>query len=65
MSTHVIAKPEVRNSGKTTGIVLLAAYVALYAATLYAMVRFGQFEAGDALAIFAILGVGSLCLPGC
>ena len=34
------------------------AYVVLYAATLFAMVRFGGFDAGDALGVFAVLGVG-------
>jgi len=43
---------------RTTGIALLAGYVAVYAATLYAMVRFGRFEAGDAIGVFAVLGIG-------
>ena len=47
-----------QNGSKSTGIALLVGYVAIYAATLYGMVRFGQFEAGDALGLFAVLGVG-------
>lgn len=47
-----------RKSGKVTGLALLAAYLAVYAAALFGMVRFGQFEAGEALGIFAILGIG-------
>ncbi len=43
---------------KTTGVALLATYLAIYAVTLYAMVRFGQFDAGDSLGVFVILGVG-------
>ena len=45
-------------SNSRLGIVLLGAYVVLYAATLYAMVRFGGFDAGEALGVFAVLGVG-------
>ena len=37
---------------------LLAAYVSLYGATLYAMVRFGRFDPSEALGVFAVLGVG-------
>jgi membrane protease YdiL (CAAX protease family) len=37
---------------------MLAGYVLLYAATLFAMVRFGQFDTGDALGVFVVLGVG-------
>ncbi len=40
------------------GIVLLGAYVILYAATLFAMVHFGAFDAGEALGVFGVLGVG-------
>ncbi len=47
-----------RTGTRTTGIALLAGYIVLYAATLFAMVRFGQFEAGEALGVFSILGVG-------
>ncbi len=58
MSTQALENPRLRSAGRTTGIALLAGYVAIYAATLYAMVRFGQFEAGEALEVFAVLGVG-------
>jgi membrane protease YdiL (CAAX protease family) len=58
MSTQALGNSTLRNSGRTIGTALLSGYVAVYAATLYAMVRFGQFEAGEALAVFAILGVG-------
>jgi len=58
MSTQVLEKPALRIRRKNTGLALLAGYVVVYAATLYAMARFGQFEAGEAVGIFAILGVG-------
>ena len=44
--------------GKTTGLALIASYVVIYAATLFAMLRFGQFEAGEALGVLGIMGVG-------
>ena len=47
-----------RNGSNASGIALLAAYVVVYSATLYAMVRFGQFEPGDALGVFGLLGIG-------
>jgi len=37
---------------------LLAGYAVLYALTLFAMIRFGHFEAGEALGVLAVLGVG-------
>ena len=40
------------------GLSLLASYVVLYAVTLFAMVRFGGFGAGDAIGLFGVLGVG-------
>jgi membrane protease YdiL (CAAX protease family) len=40
------------------GLVWLAGYLLLYAVCLLAMVRRGGFEAGDALAILAVLGAG-------
>ncbi len=58
MSTQVLESRALHRDRKTTGLALLAAYIAIYAATLYAMVRFGQFDAGEALGVFAILGVG-------
>jgi uncharacterized protein len=58
MSTQALEKPILRSNGKTTGTALLAGYVAVYAATLGAMVGFGQFEAGEALGLFAVLGIG-------
>jgi len=58
MFTRVLENPRLKTGAKATGMALLAAYVVVYAATLYAMVRFGQFEAGDALGVFAVLGVG-------
>src|ERR1035438_2373973 len=58
MSTQVLEARKLQNGSKSTGIALLVGYVAIYAATLYGMVRFGQFEAGDALGLFAVLGVG-------
>src|SRR5271166_1465381 len=58
MSTYVYDNPAMHSGRRAKGLTLLAAYVALYAATLYAMVRFGHFDASDALGIFAVLGVG-------
>lgn len=58
MSTVAIERPTQQRRGKATGIALLTGYVALYAATLFAMVRFGNFDAGDSLGVFAVLGVG-------
>ena len=46
-----------RNS-RATGLVFLTAYLLLNAAALYAMVRFGGFDAGDALGVSAVFGVG-------
>lgn len=45
-------------TGSRIGWVLLGAYVVLYAATLFAMVRFGGFDSSDVLGVFGILGVG-------
>ena len=58
MSTQVLESRTLRSVRATTGLALLAGYVALYAATLYAMARIGQFDAGEALGVFAVLGVG-------
>src|SRR5271169_4811962 len=58
MSTYAYDNPAVRSRGRAKGLTLLAAYMAIYATTLYTMVRFGQFDAGDTLGIFAVLGVG-------
>jgi membrane protease YdiL (CAAX protease family) len=43
---------------RSTGISLLVAYLTLYAATLFAMVRYGRFDASDSLGVFTVLGVG-------
>jgi len=58
MSTQVLESRTLRSGSKMTGLALLASYIALYAAALYAMARFGHFDAGDALGVFAVLGVG-------
>src|SRR5664279_497793 len=58
MASHVLENRRLHKGSRTTGIALLAGYVAVYAATLYAMVRFGRFEAGDAIGVFAVLGIG-------
>jgi membrane protease YdiL (CAAX protease family) len=58
MSTQVVENRTLRSGRKTTGMALLASYIALYAVTLYAMARFGQFDAGEALGVFAVLGAG-------
>jgi membrane protease YdiL (CAAX protease family) len=58
MSSHVLTKPALQSRGRSTGFTLLGAYLALYAATLYGMVRFGHFDASDSIGVFAVLGVG-------
>lgn len=58
MSTQVLENAILRSRGKNTGMALLAGYVVIYSATLYAMARFGQFEASEAVGVFAVLGVG-------
>lgn len=58
MSSSVLTKPAIESRGRLTGISLLVAYVALYAATLFAMVRYGRFDASDSLGVFVVLGIG-------
>ena len=58
MSSSVLTKPAIEGRGRLTGISLLVAYVALYAVTLFAMVRYGRFDASDSLGVFVVLGVG-------
>jgi membrane protease YdiL (CAAX protease family) len=58
MSSTVLTKPAMQSRGRSTGISLLVAYVALYAATLFAMVRYGRFDASDSLGVFVVLGIG-------
>ena len=58
MATQVLENRRLHRGSRTTGIALLAGYIAVYAATLYATVRFGHFEAGDAIGVFAVLGIG-------
>lgn len=58
MSSFAVEHPLAHRKGSTVGILLLIAYVALYFAVLYAMSRFGGFDSGDAIGIFAVLGVG-------
>jgi membrane protease YdiL (CAAX protease family) len=58
MSSHVLTKPALQSRGRSIGISLLVGYLALYAATLYAMVRYGHFDASDSLAVFTVMGVG-------
>lgn len=58
MSTQALENPILRSGGKSTGFVLLAGYVVAYVATLCAMVRFGAFEASEALTVFVVLGIG-------
>ena len=58
MSSSVFAKPAMRSHRRSTGVSLLVAYLALYAATLFAMVRYGRFDASESLGVFVVLGVG-------
>ncbi|MFZ1135827.1 MAG: CPBP family intramembrane glutamic endopeptidase [Candidatus Korobacteraceae bacterium] len=58
MSSFAIERPAQQRRGKAVGVSLLAAYIAIYAATLLAMVRFGKFDAAESLGVFAVLGIG-------
>src|SRR5664279_2267447 len=58
MATIAIDNRATQRGNFRLGLVLLGTYVALYAATLFAMVRLGGFDAGDALGVFGVLGVG-------
>jgi uncharacterized protein len=58
MSSTAIGEPLLHRKNGMVGAALLAGYLALYAVTLFLMARFGGFESGDALGVFAILGVG-------
>ena len=58
MSSTVLTKPALQGRGRLTGVSLLVAYLALCGATLFAMVRYGHFDASDSLGVFAVLGVG-------
>jgi len=58
MATVAIGNRVTNHSTRRVGLILLVAYLVLYAATLYAMVRFGGFDAGDSMGVFAVLGVG-------
>ena len=58
MSSPALQQSILRRENRATGPLLVAAYVALYASTLACMVRLGGFEAGEALGVFAVLGVG-------
>jgi membrane protease YdiL (CAAX protease family) len=58
MSSYAMNRIEFLRQSKLAGPLLLLAYVLTYAATLYGMVRGGGFEAGDAIGVFAVLGVG-------
>ena len=58
MSSGVLTKPAIESRERSTGISLLVAYVMVYAATLFAMVRYGQFDASESLGVFVVLGIG-------
>jgi CAAX protease family protein len=58
MATVAIENRVAKHGSRRVGLFLLASYLVLYAATLYAMMRFGAFDAGDSLGVFAVLGVG-------
>jgi hypothetical protein len=58
MATVAIGNRMANQGSRRVGFSLLVSYLILYAATLYAMVRFGGFDAGDSLGVFAVLGVG-------
>ena len=58
MSSFAIESAAPDRSGRATGVILLTAYLALYAVTSFTMVRFGKFDASDSLGVFAVLGIG-------
>jgi len=58
MSSYAMNRIESPPQRRFAGPLLLLAYVLLYAGALFGMVRLGGFEAGEALSVFAILGVG-------
>lgn len=58
MSSIALENRTSHGNRSVAGWLLLVSYLLLYAATLAAMVRFGAFQAGDALGVFAVLGVG-------
>jgi len=58
MSTFAINRRVSRKDTNPIGLYFVAGYFVLYAVILYAMNRFGGFEAGEALGVFGILGVG-------
>lgn len=58
MSSRALQQSIHRRDNRATGLLLLTAYFALYAATLGCMVRFGGFDASEALGVFAVLGLG-------
>ena len=49
---------QVRTAKRPVGVVLLGGYIALYVSVLAAMHRIGNFEIGEPLLVFAILGIG-------
>jgi membrane protease YdiL (CAAX protease family) len=57
MASAAVTKSLTPSTVRRLGPLLLAGYVAVYAIVLFGMTR-GGFDAGDALAIAAILGVG-------
>jgi membrane protease YdiL (CAAX protease family) len=58
VATDTIPVTHARKTRGFTGLTLLAAYIALYAAILCAMSRWGSFDPSNALGIAAVLGVG-------
>jgi len=50
--------PRTTKNNRATGLAMLAGYIALYVATLYAMSRWGGFDPSDALAVAVLLGLG-------
>jgi uncharacterized protein len=58
MPTQTLTNKASSTRDRRTGIVLLAGYLALYAATLLAMRREGNFDGSESLLVLAIVGVG-------
>ena len=58
MSSFAIQRSARPGAAGIKGWLLLVGYLVLYAAALFGMTRFGQFDAGDAIGVFLVLGVG-------
>lgn len=58
MPTQALSNKASSQGNRRTGLVLLAGYLVVYAATLLAMRRQGNFDVSEPLLVLAIVGVG-------